>query len=218
MTAAAATVPARTERRSAHAVYRDDGPLARAAGALLGGLRVPSIALAAAGVLPLLALIAVGGADVPEWAAGAALAWLVLAGGAATGRPERGRLRWLLPGVLRLGEYAGLLWISALAGPSSAPAAFALLAAIAFRHYDLVYRLRHRGVTPAGWVNALAAGWDGRLAIAFALLVAGALPTGFFVWAAVLAVAFVGEAVAGWVVVGRVQRPVEYEDEEDEGQ
>ena len=52
----------------------------------------------------------------------------------------------------------------------------------------------------------------------FVLLVAGALPAGYFVAAAVLGVAFVGEAVYGWLAVGRVQRPLEYEDEEDEGQ
>ncbi len=54
--------------------------------------------------------------------------------------------------------------------------------------------------------------------IAATLLAAGALPAGFFIWAAILAVALVGESVAGWVLVGRVARPVEYEDEEDEGQ
>ncbi len=36
--------------------------------------------------------------------------------------------------------------------------------------------------------------------------------------AAVLGVAFVAEAVYGWLAVGRVQRPYEYDDEEDEGQ
>jgi hypothetical protein len=54
--------------------------------------------------------------------------------------------------------------------------------------------------------------------VAFLLLIAGALPAGYFVAAAVLGVAFVGEAAYGWLAVGRVQRPLEYEDEEDEGQ
>ena len=36
-------------------------------------------------------------------------------------------------------------------------------------------------------------GWDGRLVAGFVLLAAGALPAGFFVAAAVLGAAFVGE-------------------------
>ena len=50
----------------------------------------------------------------------------------------------------------GMLWVAALAGPSSVPAAFALLAAITFRHYDIVYRLRQRSSTPPRWLNRAA--------------------------------------------------------------
>lgn len=189
-------------------VYRDDGPLARAAGALLGRV-VPAspFSLVVAGAAPLLALAAFTGDDAPVPVAGAAVAWAVLCGGTAGGRPAAGRLRWTLPPLVRLSEYAGLLWLAALAGESSLPAAFALLAAIAYRGYDLVYRLRIRGARPATWVSALSGGWDGRLAIGFTLFATGALPAGYFVWAAILAVAFVGESVAGWVVAGRDGAP-----------
>ena len=61
----------------------------------------------------------------------------------------RDQTRWAEPALLRAIEYAGLIWIAALAGESRVPAAFALLAALAFRHYDLVYRLRQRGTAPA---------------------------------------------------------------------
>jgi hypothetical protein len=67
-------------------------------------------------------------------------------------------------------------------------------------------------------VSALSGGWDGRIVVGFLLLVAGALPAAYFVAAAVLGAAFVGEAAYGWLAVGRVQRPLEYDDEEDEGQ
>jgi hypothetical protein len=119
---------------------------------------------------------------------------------------------------MRATEYLALVWIAAIEGPDAYPAAFALLAALTFRHYDLVYRLRHRGVVPAHWVSALSGGWELRLIAAYVLLAVGALPAAYFVAAAVLAVAFVGEAIYGWLAVGRVQRPLEYEDEEDEGQ
>jgi Family of unknown function (DUF5941) len=177
------------------------------------------VALVVAAAVPLLALVAFGGDDVSDLVAGAAIAWAVVCAGASTSVVPGSRLRWALLPVLRLTEYAGLLWLAALAGPSSYPAVFALLAAVAFRHYDLVYRMRLRGIAPAPWVNAVSLGWDGRLIGGYLLLVAGALPAGFFAAAAVLGLVFVAEAVVGWVAFGRrAQRPAEYEDgdEEDE--
>jgi len=197
--------------------YRDDGPLALALGrAPLPAL--PAAALVLAGVLGLLAVVAIAG-DGASWPlAGAALAWLVALAGVSSGRPLRDRLRWIVPPALRVAEYAGLLWIAALAGPSAVPAAFALLCAITFRHYDLVYRLRHRGVTPPGWLNRATGGWDGRLLGGFALAAAGAVPAGFDIAAALLAVAFVGESIAGWQSFGRTQQPAVYEDEEEDAE
>jgi hypothetical protein len=200
-------------------VYRDDGPLSRTLGARLGRvLPLPGAGLILLAFLVLVAAIAIGGGDTPRPVAAVVLAVVVLLAGASSGSPPRPRIRWAEVPLLRATEYVGLIWIAALDGPDSYPAAFALLAALTFRHYDLVYRLRHRGVTPATWVSRLAGGWDGRLVVAFLLLVAGALPAAYFVAAAVLGAAFVGEAIYGWVGVGRVQRPYEYEDEEDEGQ
>jgi len=199
-------------------VLRDDGPLARAAGRGLGrAVPLPAPALALLGVLPLLVLIAVTGGDASVPVAAAAVAWTILCLGAATGRPPDTRLRWVLPPLARLSEFAGLFWLAAIAGDSSIPAAYALVCAVAFRGYDLVYRLRQRGDTPARWVTLLSGGWDGRLLLGLLLLAAGALPAGFYIWAAVAAVAFVGEAVAGWAAAGRGQRPDAYDDEEDEG-
>jgi Family of unknown function (DUF5941) len=201
------------------AVYRDDGPLSRALGALLGrALPLPGAALLLLALLALVAAIAIGGGDTPRPVAAAVLALVLLLGGASSGSPPRPKIRWAEMPLLRGTEYTAPVWIAALEGPDAYPAAFALLAALAFRHYDLVYRLRHRGVTPAPWLTALSGGWDGRLVVAFLLLVAGALPAGYFVAAGVLGVAFVAEAAYGWLAVGRVQRPLEYDDEEDEGQ
>jgi hypothetical protein len=200
-------------------VYRDDGPLAHALGRLarpLAGVPAPLLILAA--LLPLLAVAAFAGTDASDAAAAGMLAWVLLVAGASTASRPRARVSWAEPPLLRATEYAALIWIAGLEGQDAYPAAFALLAALTFRHYDLVYRLRHRGVVPARWVSTLSGGWDGRLAIAFALLALGALPAGYFVAAAVLGVAFVAEAAYGWLAVGRVQRPLEYEDEEDEGQ
>jgi hypothetical protein len=197
-------------------VYRDDGLVARALARTLGpAVPVPAPVLILAALLPLLAVAAFAGGDLSTGAVAGLVAWIVLVCGASGGRPRRAAVAWAEPPLLRATEYATLTWIAAAEGADAYPAVFALIAALTFRHYDLVYRLRHRGVTPAGWVSALAGGWDGRLIAATVLLAVGALPAAFFVAAAVLGVVFVAESVVGWVVFGRVQRPLVYDDEED---
>ena len=126
------------------------------------------------------------------------------------------RFAWVITPLLRALEYAMLIWIATLAGDSSEPAAFALLCALAFHHYDLVYRLRNQGRTPPTWVQVVSLGWEGRLALAWLLLAIGALPAGFYVMAIVMGAVFVAEAAFSW------SRPVAtagvYELGEDEGQ
>ena len=127
------------------------------------------------------------------------------------------RFAWMITPLVRAFEYAMLIWIATLAGDSSKPAAFALLCALAFHHYDLVYRSRHQGRTPPTWVRVVSLGWEGRVALAWILLAVGALPAGFYVMAIVFGVVFVAEAAFSWT------RPVAaaaggYELEEDEGQ
>jgi hypothetical protein len=214
----AAALAAPRDRPGPLEVYRDDGPLARALGSTLGNvIRLPPVALLLIGALPFLALLAIGGDDASTLTVGVALAWLVLCGGISSGRPHRDPLRWTAPPLLRLVEYAGIIWFAAIEGLSAPPAAFALLAAVAFRHYDLVYRLRYQGVTTPRWIDDLGGGWEGRLVVGYLLLVAGALPAGFFVEAAVLATVFVGESIAGWTRFTRTQAVGVYEDEEEEG-
>ncbi len=194
-------------------VYRDDGVIARAVGRIRVPLPAPLLALAA--FVPLLAVVIITGGGASDAVAGVTSPGFC-SGGIATGAGGRRKIAWSATPLLRASEYAGLIWIAALHGESAYPAAFALLGALAFRHYDLVYRLRHRGVVPARWVTVLSLGWDGRLALAFVLLVAGALPAGLYVLAAVFGAAFVGEAVYGWVVVGRVEQPLDDDEEDDE--
>ena len=202
---------------TALALYRDDGLLSRALGSALAAIaRVPASVLMLLGALPLLALIAIEGDGASDAAAGAAIAWAVVLGGISSGRPLQGRFEWAVAPLLRVTEYAGLLWIGSLAGDDSLPAAFALICAIAYRHYDDVYRLRTQGTPPARWVAALGGGWDGRLVIAYVLLVAGALPAGFYVLAAVLGIAFAGESIVSWLRFSASARPILDEDEEED--
>ena len=198
--------------------YRDDGPLAQAIGRLLGpALRtLPPAALVALGAVPLLAAAAVAGASAPWGLAAYAVAWAVLVAGASAGRTLRDPLRWAVPPLLRLLEYAGVLWLAAIAG--ALPAGFALLCAVTFRHYDVVYRLRHRGAPPPAWLNRLALGWDGRLLAVLGLGAAGLAPTGLYALAGLYGVVFAGEAIAVWSV-GRGRREADvYEDEEEDAE
>jgi Family of unknown function (DUF5941) len=181
-------------------LFRDDGPIARACGAMLGrAVRLPAIALLVIGAVPLLVLLVVERGEASDGAVGATIGWLVVVGGASRGRPQGDRLRWAVPPVLRLVEYAAILWLGALAGRTGPAAAFALLAAVAYHHYDLFYRLRFLGVAPPQWVGDVAGGWEGRLVAGYVLLVTGALPAGFFAAAAVFGALFAGESITAWM-------------------
>jgi hypothetical protein len=214
MTAVAA--PAPVDRGSVLEAYRDDGPLGTAIGRALGrGLHVPAIAILIAAGLPLLVAIAVKGAGASDALVAGVIAYVVLVGGVASARPLTDRLRWLVPPVLRAIEYSALLWIGAVAGADVEPATFVLLCAITYHHYENVYGLRHRGVRPPARISAAGGGWDGRLVLAVVLLVAGALPAGFYSLAGLLAGLFVGETVREWRRFRLGEAPI-YDDEEDE--
>jgi hypothetical protein len=179
-------------------LLRDEGPLARAIGAAAGRrVPVPAPVLVALGALPLAAAAAIAGDGAADATAAAVVAWLVLLGGLAAGAPNP-RLAWATPALVRASEYGGLLWLAALGGARALPAAFALLCALAYRHYELPYRLRYQRRPPPAWVGLIAGGWEGRLIVALVLVLAGAATEGYWVAAAALAAVFVGESIAGW--------------------
>jgi hypothetical protein len=95
----------------------------------------------------------------------AGVAWLLLTLGTTSARWPKESFRWAVPSMVRIGEYATLAWLAAT--DDAVPAAFALIAALTFRHYDLVYRQRHRPEIPPRWQNPLEACWDGRDIIAW---------------------------------------------------
>lgn len=217
MSAVAATRGAASGPRSRLDAYRDDGPVARVLGRVLGDVvPVPAVVLTLLSALPLVAVLALDGEGVDEVALGTAVVWCVLAGGVASGRPDSGRFAWAVPPLLRLLEYGGLLALAALAGPRALPWCFALVGVLAFHHYDTVYRLRHQGVAPPQWLSLASGGWDGRLLLAYVLLLAGAVPAGFLVAAVVLAVTYLAESVVSWLRFTQAQRPALYDDEDED--
>ena len=86
-----------------------------------------------------------------------------------------------------------------MAGGDALPAAFALLRAITYHHYETVYGFRHRGVPPPAWVNGRrpAAGTGGWCSASCCSSPARCRPA-FYVLAVLLAALFVTETVAEW--------------------
>ena len=102
-----------------------------------------------------------------------------------------------MPPLVRLGEYATLAWLAAIADAAAG-------------------RVRaDRGARPSAtttsstgcataprcrraWLNRLAAGWDGRVIIAWVLLALGALPAAMYIWAGLLGAVSVAETVVSW--------------------
>lgn len=126
-----------------------------------------------------------------------------------------GRFGWLVPSLVRAGEYAAIIAMVALWAPHALPAAFGLLCVAAYHHYDTVYRLRQIGRGPSAWVQVASLGAEGRVvAVAFVLLLVGAddVSGALAALALALAVVIVGESLASW---GRwlSTRPVLSEDE-----
>ena len=189
-------------RVSAVRHYRDDGPLVE-----LLARRVPAARAALPwtlpAALPLLALLVVPARSAPL-ALAAATAVAALAAARASRSPSDGRLDWLVTPLLRAAEYGALLRLAVLDGAATVPACYALLAALAYHHYDLVYRLRDRGEEPSAALRRAGLGWEGRL-LAVALLAAlELLRPALYVAAPVLLLAYVVEGVRGWQRSGRL--------------
>src|SRR4028118_925571 len=111
---------------------------------------------------------------VRHWWAGAAGGGPRARAGAVAGRSLVGRLDWLVPPLLRTLEYCSIAAVTASVAPQAMPLCYALLAALAFPHYDTFYRLRHRRVPPPDWLRLVGGGWEVRLLVV-AVLAAGGL-------------------------------------------
>jgi hypothetical protein len=174
----------------------DAGPIAR----LLAPMALPMVAwlsLALSGAAGLGTMAAAGADRRGTTALG--LLVVVLLAVPAMARPPAGRFGWLVPGVVRALEYGLVVRVVAAVDRPAMPLAFALLCAVGYHHYDTVYRWRHTGRGPAGWVYRLGMGWDGRLVmLAGIVLCTARLRAPLAIAAALLAVVFVAESATGW--------------------
>ncbi|MFI5668382.1 DUF5941 domain-containing protein [Streptomyces sp. NPDC051704] len=198
----------RTDRAAqALADLADSGPVAELAGRVVGRM-APGAGIAAA-VIGSVALLWTA------WAYGfgarqviiAAAFYAVLAG-AAVARPLKGALDWLVPPVFRAAEYTTVLILAAKADvPGALPAAFGLVAAVAYHHYDTVYRIRGGSGAPPRWLVWTIGGHDGRVlltAVLAAVLATRAadFPVALTALAVFVALVVLVESIRFWVSSG----------------
>jgi Family of unknown function (DUF5941) len=205
------TAPARGDRNLV--TYRDDGMIAQALGRFVDG-QLPPLLPAVAGVTVTIVLSAAGVAHVPGLMVLAPVVAMALAG-LGSGHPHDGRLDWLVPPLLQLGEYVFLTAL-ALAGHVPIPLLFALIGVIALHHYDIAYRVRRgtaSGAAPAftatsvaaspaappRWIAKAGLGWEGRMLAAALGAVLGIEVFAFAVLAVYLWVLFGWESLTAWI-------------------
>jgi hypothetical protein len=125
------------------AAYRDDGPLSLWLGRLVEG-RIPPLPPALVGVFVTVALTLLGLRNLSGVLVLTPVEAMLLAG-LGSCHPHDGRLDWLVPPLLQVGEY---LFLAALAFTRlvSPPLVYAL---VMLRHLDVAYRARHRILWPA---------------------------------------------------------------------
>ncbi|MEV1044143.1 DUF5941 domain-containing protein [Streptomyces sp. NPDC049916] len=194
----------RTERAArALADLADSGPLAQGVAALAPGLRgaytAPALAL-------LGSLVMTGGAlflPYGGWLTVAAAAVYVVLSGLAVARPLTGALDWLVPPLFRAAEYVTILVLAARSdAPHAVPAAFGLVAAVAYHHYDTVYRIRGGTGAPPRWLVRTIGGHEGRttlVAVLAALTPVSGFTTALTALAVAVALVVLVESIRFWV-------------------
>ncbi|WP_088801052.1 MULTISPECIES: DUF5941 domain-containing protein [unclassified Streptomyces] len=197
----------RTDRAAqALADLADSGPLAeliagRGRGrGRTGSFLAPVMAFLSAAVL----LVWVIFQDDPRsWLTVGVAVCSALLAGAAVARPLKGALDWLVPPFFRAGEYVTILVLAARTeAPGALPAAFGLVAALAYHHYDTVYRIRGGTGAPPRWLVRATGGHEGRILV-ITVLAAALFATDFTIaltaLAVVLALLVLIESIRFWV-------------------
>ncbi|MEU9580360.1 DUF5941 domain-containing protein [Streptomyces chilikensis] len=213
------TRKARRTDRAARALadLTDSGPVAEAV-ARVARRVVPSGTApfaAAAGALLVVILAALFGAS---WITAAGAAGYAVLSGAAVARPLKGALDWLVPPFFRAAEYGVVLLLAAEAEVNGAlPAAFGLVAAVAYHHYDTVYRIRGNAGAPPHWLVRAALGHEGRtlvVAVLAALLTAAQFSVSLTALAVAVAVLVLVESIRYWVSAHRAGAPAVHDEGE----
>ncbi|WP_324790292.1 DUF5941 domain-containing protein [Streptomyces sp. H51] len=171
-------------------------------------------------------LVALGGTAVLAVALFSGFAWAPVAGavvyagtsGQALYRPLKGALDWLVPPLFRAAEYGTVLVLAAHADVNGAlPAAFGLVAAVAYHHYDTVYRIRGNAGAPPAWLVRAVGGQEGRIllvTVLAALLTASQFTVALAVLAVAVALVVLFESIRFWVSAHRGGAPAVHDEGE----
>ncbi|GEC03056.1 hypothetical protein SSP24_07110 [Streptomyces spinoverrucosus] len=191
----------RTDRAArALADLADSGPLVEL---LARKVPVPAPLCAAAGGLVVVTSAALWGATWPTVLA--ALVYVALSA-AAVSRPLKGALDWLVPPFFRAAEYGTVLILAAESEVNGVlPAAFGLVAAVAYHHYDTVYRIRGNAGAPPHWLVRAIGGHEGRTLVVVVLavvLTAAQFKVALTVLAVAVALVVLVESIRFWASAG----------------
>jgi phosphatidylglycerophosphate synthase len=132
-----------------------------------------------------------------------------LARAVGRGRSLPPRWGWVVPPLLRAGEYAAVLVAARLSGAGVGALTYAYLLALVWHHYDADYRSRHRVAAASRSVVAGLGGFEVRILAVAALAVAGA--GAYTIGIAILTGLLVIVAVAQVVDLRRRLEPAERE-------
>ncbi|MFD0059710.1 DUF5941 domain-containing protein [Streptomyces sp. NPDC056690] len=196
----------RTDRAAqALAELSDSGPLSELLQRAVRGVpRHMAPAIAGLGALAL--VLATALSDYGSWWPVLGAAVYALTSAAAVSRPLKGPLDWLVPPVFRAAEYGTILLIAAKADVNGAlPAAFGLVAAVAYHHYDTVYRIRGGTGAPPHWLVRAIGGHEGRTLVVTAiaaLLTATDFTVALTALAGFVALVVLAESIRFWVSAG----------------
>ncbi|MEU2782967.1 DUF5941 domain-containing protein [Streptomyces sp. NPDC007110] len=217
------TRKARRTDRAAQALadLADSGPRGLGFAAVLKkpARRLPGFALPAVALLGGVLVVAVSAAAGPgtPWPALAALVYAVTSG-LAVARPLKGALDWLIPPVFRAAEYCTVLVLAARADVNGAlPAAFGLVAAVAYHHYDTVYRIRGGAGAPPAWLVRTIGGHEGRtllVTLLAAVLTASQFTVALTALAVAVALVVLVESIRFWVTAHKGGAPAVHDEGE----
>ncbi|WP_189866329.1 DUF5941 domain-containing protein [Streptomyces poonensis] len=207
----------RTERAArALADLADSGPLAEVLARLLpSGPRVPARLLTVAGAA---VVVLAAWFDGPGWSVVVCAGVYVLVSADVIQHPLKGALDWLVPPLLRAAEYLTVLILAAKADVNGVlPAAFGLVAAVAYHHYDTVYRIRGDAGAPPHWLVRAIGGHEGRtllVTVLAALLTATGFKVALTVLAVAVALVVLFESIRFWVTAHRRGAPAVHDEGE----
>ncbi|MFB9737115.1 DUF5941 domain-containing protein [Streptomyces thermocoprophilus] len=154
----------------------------------------------------------------PSWWVVPAAVLYTLCAAHAAARPLTGALDWLAPPVFRAAEYGTVLVLAAKSGGHSVlPAAFGLVGAVAYHHYDTVYRIRGNAGAPPAWLVRATGGHEGRtllVTVLAALLTAPQFKAALTALAVAVAVLVLAESIRFWVAAHRGGAPAVHDEGE----